>query len=447
MLNNRKVLIIFILMFVDISLISIGHYLNMNSIILLSLLLLITILLISPYSLFLAILLFYLPWSPVMKFNAEDHSFYTICFVLYFIYFLIVNELEGKISILRIESLILTCSIFMYTMIIKLFFGNSFSLGYLVFIFMVILIPTYIKVYHRKISFEICIVFFSLGIVFAGLSSKILMNYSHMLPFIKVSNWETIGLTRLSGFYGDANFYSAHILVAVSGLLIIMLNKSFKNVVLLSILVLTLLYFGLLSVSKMFLVVLLSIIVIWSLVALISKGKITTKISIFIVINLGCLIIATSELFAKQINMYSIRFKMVSDISTLTTGRSDILSDYFTFFKQNPTRLLFGQGYSEVFNGGITDAAHNTIIQIIYQFGIIGSIILLFWIIHLFNILDKTQIDSVNKRIKINLNIFIFAIACFAPWLTLDILFADELFFITSLFLIGINYIKGAENV
>src|SRR5690606_27776434 len=143
---------------------------------------------------------------------------------LFFIFLLLNRKLFNK-GILTLNNLVLVCSLFIYTLMIKLFLGYNFSLDYLMFILMLTLIPSYLLVYQREISFEASIIFFSIGIVTAGFSSILLMDYPHMLEYINISQWKEVGLTRLSGFYGDANFYSAHILVAIGGLFILILRK------------------------------------------------------------------------------------------------------------------------------------------------------------------------------------------------------------------------------
>lgn len=444
--NKKKNITILLLCIVNVLILSIGHVLNNNSIVLFSLFSFFTLLFISPKSLFLALVLFYLPWSPIMKLSPEGYTFYTIGLALFFIFLLFTKELFDNKGILTLKNLILICTLFVYTMIIKFFLGYSVSFNYLMFLLMLVLTPSYLFMYHKKISFEASIIFFSIGIVTAGFSSKILMDYPHMLDFINISQWETIGLTRLSGFYGDANFYSAHILVAIGGLLILILRKRLYDVIILFVLVITLIYLGFLSVSKMFLLVLILFLALWGLTVLFSKGKLTTKFTVILICVVGVCIINTFEIFTRQINMYLVRFTMVSDVSSLTTGRSNILDDYYSFFYNNPVALLFGQGFTNVYKGEISNAAHNTIIQVVYQFGLVGSLLLTIWIVRLFMLINKPKKPSLKKYNSFNIYSILLAIVCFAPWLSLDILFADEFFFITSLFLIGKNYLTDREH-
>ena len=435
---NKKILILSIL---DVLILSYGHTINVNLIILIGLFGFCALVLLSPKQAFLPIMLFYLPWSPIMKFNQGDFTFYTIIVILFFLALLLITGANDDKGILKLDNILVACLFIVYTMIIKLFLEQNFSMSYLMFIFMLVFIPTYLNLYHSKISFEFCIISFSTGIITAGFASKILMEFPHMLQYIDVYEWKKVGLTRLSGFYGDANFYSSHILVAICGLLIISINKQFKDAFQLYIVVIVLIYLGLLSVSKMFLLVLMAVIGLWILAVLLQKGKINTKIRIVFCFVMGVIFIITSGIFTDLINMYLIRFGMVKDTSSLTTGRSDILENYISFFENNPISLLFGQGYSSVFSGGINSSAHDTLVQALYQLGILGSIFLVIWIFQLSILTSKVNNNNSTKISGFNVYTIAFAVACFFPWFSLDILFFDEFFYITALYFIGRNYI------
>ncbi len=347
------------------------------------------------------------------------------------------KEYKEKKGIIEVGNLLLVLIFIIYTLILKLLLNQNFSMSYVMFVFMLFFLPTYLKLYRDQLSFELSIISFSTGIITAGFISKILMKYPHMLQYIDVYEWKRVGLTRLSGFYGDANFYSSHIIVAICGLLIIAMNKEFKHAIKLFVLVIALIYLGLLSVSKMFLFVLIVVSFLWMLTLLFNKENILLKIRIILCVAIGVIFIISSGIFADQIHMYMIRFDMVSDTNSLTTGRSTILENYISFFENNPFALFFGQGYSSVYSSKLNFAAHNTLIQSLYQFGIIGSMILAIWLFQLNNKI-KTESNSVLS--------VIFAIACFIPWLSLDILFFDEFFYILALYIIGKKYFENSNN-
>ncbi|TSI11328.1 hypothetical protein [Lysinibacillus sp. BW-2-10] len=429
---NKTVLFISVF---GILVITLGHILNSDIIILIGLIIFFALILYCPSPLFLPIMLFYLPWSPVMKMDPGNYTFYTIGVILFFLLFIITKGISGK-GIFTLHNLIIGSFFIAYTSTIKLTLGYNFSFDYFMFVLMLVLIPAYLYHVHNAILFETCILFFSIGIITSGFFSKLLVKFPHMLQYINVYEWERVGLTRLSGFYGDANFYSAHILMAVSGLLILAINKNVIYLMKCFLLIFLLIYLGFLSVSKMFLLVLIMVFSMWFLAVYISKGNITSKISILIIFICGIFVILFSNIFSEQINMYMFRFGMVENASSLTTGRSDLLLHYLEYFEENEMLFLLGQGFTG--HSAIDRAAHNSIIQAIYQLGVLGCILLVGWLIQLFRI---TKITKIVVKSKSNLFVLSFAIACFVPWFALDILFFDEFFVIIILFLIGRKYI------
>lgn len=440
----NEILLIFCL--INVLVISIGHALNISFVVIIGVLSFFFLLLISRESTFLPMMLFYLPWSPIMKLHYGDYTFYTLGFLLFFCYLLLRKELFERKAILRLRNLLLISLITINTMIVKLVVGYDFSLSYGVFLVMLVFIPTYFHLYRSQLSFEECIIFFSVGIMTASFSSEILMDYPHMLRFIEISSQEARGLTRLSGFYGDANYYAAHILTAICGLLILLVNKRYYERMLLFVCIITLVYLGFLSVSKMFILVLGTAVGIWLLSVLMQKGRAMTKISILLTFAVGVVFIVTFPLFDNLMQMYLIRFRIVSDISSFTTGRSDILQDYFFYLINHPFALLFGQGMTQVYAEEIIYAAHNTLVQVIYQLGIMGSLLIVIWMIQLFSIKGKTYTLPSNLTTSHMAGLMLLVLSCYGSWFALDVLFADEFFLMLILFLVGKDYIEGKQK-
>lgn len=445
MLNytNKKILIYILL---DILFLSIGHMLNINIITLICLIGFVVILITSPKQYFLPIMLFYLPWSPIMKFEPGSFTWFTFIVPIFFVYIVIFKSNQDINISISMKTVLLILPLIILTLFVKLYSAYSIDFGYIMFIFMLIFIPTYTSIYKDEISFEECIIFLSVGIISACISSSILSKYPHMMGYINVYEWENVGLTRLSGFYGDSNFYSAQILVAIFGTLIIITYNDCKlgsnSKILLFLNVMILIYCGLLSVSKMFLLIVCIGVLVWITTVLILNKNIKLKLSIIFILMISIIFIFSSDIFLKQIEMYSTRFGMVDNVSDLTTGRSDIYVQYINLLINDIKSFLLGQGYTDVFVGDILKASHNSIIQTIYQFGILGGTFIILWMLNLNKIIGSNKIYNINKKIMI----IIFSFGCFLPWLALDILYFDEFFYITTLFLIGKRYISISKN-
>lgn len=88
-----------------------------------------------------------------------------------------------------------------------------------------------------------------------------------------------------------------------------------------------------------------------------------------------------------------------SDLSSITTGRSDIFAMYFKAFAKHPFNALFGAGLSSyqwlfdinfVTETGAPIITHNVILEVICAYGVFGAIILFF----IYFKLIKTRVNS-----------------------------------------------------
>lgn len=441
--RGNKEASLLLLSIINIIVLSIGHTYDISLVLYISFIGFILLSLFGPKELFLPIMLFYLPWSPVMKTAPDSYTIYTIITPLFFLSMILESKknriTKETFSITR-STILLTASIVLLTLGVKLISGYSIELDYLMFLMMLLMIPTYIKHCRDKITFRTCIIFMTFGTISACIAAEILMSYPHMMRYINVYVWEQVGLLRTSGFYGDANFYSTHILVSICGLLILSASLRGKSCVFSFTAVVILVFFGAKSVSKMFLLTLGVIIVLWLISILCLRGKSLKKLGVITGLALAVVFILSSNLFADEINYYLFRFSTVDNATSFTTGRTDLWMNYISYLCGNPFVLLFGEGYTNIlpdFGAG----SHSTIIQILYQFGLAGTILIIFWFIGFKNAVISRE--KTRKTAAQHYWVITFAIACFAPWLALDMLFFDEFFYITSLFFIGLNDIRG----
>ena len=134
------------------------------------------------------------------------------------------------------------------------------------------------------------------------------------------------------------------------------------------------------------------------------------------------------------------RFSNTSNLSDFTTGRIDLWSKYLEALTDDPLLLLFGKGFTSVL---IFDkASHNTIIQVIYQFGLIGSGFLIAWIVCSVRILlGKTKVYWSDLA-----QIFILLLGTFGPWMALDLLFFDEFFLMPVYVCVAIKFIEKRKT-
>jgi O-antigen ligase len=203
-----------------------------------------------------------------------------------------------------------------------------------------------------------------------------------------------------------------------------------------------LLYCGLLSVSKSFLLITLCLLLFWGAKLLFAKGKVSLKFSVIFVAVIGGVFILSTTVFADSVNLILSRFSNDNSISDFTTKRTDIWLNYFRHFSDNPSVFFFGNGYTSVLVN--EKAAHNTLIQLIFQFGIVGLSFYVVWLAFLV----KKFFNRIFFKINDFMSVLILLIGCIGPWLALDMLFLDEFFLMPIIVFSGILFINkdSSEN-
>ena len=158
---------------------------------------------------------------------------------------------------------------------------------------------------------------------------------------------------------------------------------------------------------------------------------------LLLLVTVAVLVVLGTGVLDKQIAEYYERFGMAEDTSSLTTGRSDVWWAYMQFFGQNPWSFLFGQGFSSVL-WGVPKGSHNSLIQMLYQLGLFGTLLLLSGLFVLFSLFKKTEKNVVRTLLM--------TVFCFAMWLGLDLLFFDDFFLTIALFTIGLQGRSDENN-
>lgn len=370
--------------------------------------------------------LFFLPWSPLLKLYSGAISFYTVALLISCLLYLVKNRYK-----LNRYQFYLGAILFCLTLIGKAIQGNSLTNSYIFFFIMLLLFPCVARNTYQHESFYSLTIFLSFGIISAALIAQQVAGYPNISKYITVQSY--LRITRLSGFFGDPNFYSAHITAALSGLLLLLSREEKRAKQLFLIVVgVILIYCGLLSASKMFIAVMACEFLFWIPVMLRKKGGWASKLSLLLGFLCAGIVILSSVAFRELFTIVDIRFSYASNVSKLTTGRTELWWNYMKELSQNLLLFLFGQGYSQVVLDG--KASHNTLIQMIYQFGISGSLILMAWVCFTQRMMSVVK----TKRSGSHLLTVFMLIGVVLPWMSLDILFFDEFFLLTIYATIGV---------
>lgn len=169
---------------------------------------------------------------------------------------------------------------------------------------------------------------------------------------------------RFMGLNVNPNYYTMDITVALSCLTVFMSMSKPKKLHALLFVVLSV--FGLMSISKSFLLIWVVLLITLLLYGIRNGGASFVKL-------LGLFAVAAVFIYffaQESIETYIFRLTQDSngDLSSLTTGRSDLWLLYIKETIKNERILLFGAGLGEM----MQRAPHNTYIEAIYNSGIIG---------------------------------------------------------------------------
>ena len=154
---------------------------------------------------------------------------------------------------------------------------------------------------------------------------------------------------------------------------------------------------------------------------------------------LAAAFIATSPMFKGLIEVLSARFSYSGNLSDFTTNRTDLWRAYFEEFLTNWKTLFLGKGLTNLKIGG--RSAHNTIIQMVFQFGLIGTPVLLAWSGYFFA--DTPRKGGMKGQA---LNALMLLIGTILPWMALDILFFDEFFLLQMYVFLGLGHLHGGTG-
>ena len=194
------------------------------------------------------------------------------------------------------------------------------------------------------------------------------------------------------------------------------------NVVFFGVIAVLLLYCGFLSGSKSFALVSAIIVFLWIIAILKLRGRAGLKIALLACSAWACIYIASSLVFSNLIDVIVTRFLFSRDLDSFTTGRISLWKNYINEIFGNIKVFFLGRGITDIKING--RASHNTIIQIFYQFGLLGSFAIIYWINCFFQSVPKVN----GRSIHFNLNMLMVIVGSVVPWLAIDALFFDEFF-------------------
>lgn len=182
---------------------------------------------------------------------------------------------------------------------------------------------------------------------------------------------------RFYGGAGDANYYSMYIMIAMFCMLYVV-NRATNKVTTLvyPVLFVLLLAFGILSLSRMFLLVisLLGIILLLKVLLSLKRSK---RLATFITSVVTCIAIVAMY-FSEEINsnialLFSRFTNFIGDPAALTSNRNILMEQYIDLITSNPFHMVFGMGIQDYhMRSGIYLETHNILLELFVVWGVIG---------------------------------------------------------------------------
>lgn len=313
-------------------------------------------------------LFFVLPFANIFKFSPEQFSFFT---VLFFLFVARRFLLKGMRLSVFISCMILGCYLFLLSG-----FEQAISI---ITILVGIIFVSYS--FSSESNLREIILAYSFGLILASIVGLLQDYFPIVKNFVidivlRLDGTERIN--RFSGLQGNPNYFTVDIVMALSGIAILLFHE--RDNLLYGVLFVVLTAIGLLSLSKSFLISWLALI-FFMLILIFKSHKKEAKRLIFVVFGV---VVVIYLIAAEQINAYIIRFMgTMSSMSEFTTGRTDIWLNYISVIWNNLKILFFGNGV----NGALLNgrSPHNTYLEMVYSLGIFGSILFIIVLKKCFN--------------------------------------------------------------
>ena len=334
-----------------------------------------------------AILVFLLPFSGVFTFSMGTTSLYMLLRIACICRLFFRRRISIKFA--------LALLIFAVYCLFSMFAGNTSGITRIINLIIWFLVGLSIVEFSGNKSRVIVSRSFAQGTILSciiGYNMSLIPNLQREVVFTSYLN-ESTGefITRFSGLWNDPNGLTV-LIVSAMFLIGLCLNRKEIHSIEFYIYTLVLTVFGLLTLSKSCIIL---IIVFW-MYMLLSKSEIKIFQKV-VILGIGSVAIIYM-LFSMSDTVLELvsRFTSARTSSTgITSGRTDLWKMYFN--NMSFKTWIIGNGIN--FELPYGRAAHNTLIQVVYNIGVFGGLI---WF-GLFSLLYKFTYNCSQKRLVIPL--------------------------------------------
>lgn len=311
-----------------------------------------------------SLLFFFFPFSYIFAYKQ-----YSLCIFMAVAYIL-HSVSKGKIYVKAFYTLLLLTYCF--------FFANydigNVKLGTMVSPILISLL-IFVCEETEQTDYPVMINFFKDGFIISaivGLFKELIPSINRLFDIDFVNDSSVVESNVVQRYFGltyDPNFFTIINCILVAILLLTTKRFTPKEFIQLLFLLIT----GLMTFSKSYLLLITIIVGIYIL-------KRSRYVGRNILLLSGAVIAFILLENLTQLDLISVsigRFEASSDSGDLTTGRLELWKEYLIHIFKDPYVLCFGEGFNALALN--VKAAHNSYIDFVYRFGMIGSI---FWLIY-----------------------------------------------------------------
>lgn len=210
---------------------------------------------------------------------------------------------------------------------------------------------------------------FSISMLIMMLLSQNSTYMDAVSSYLRIVQYDTSGsLIRNGGLLDDPNYCSLAIMVSLTFMTVLYYYKlvNYKY----WLLVVPLFLLGFTTYSKSYLLTAAVFLIILLLLVLFPRYKgWATVLCIAIAV-------AASAIYGGQIEIIN-RIFLRFDTAGIYTGRDELNEIYMTYILNDTKVLFFGEGFDATTLPGVKNTVHNLYIEMLFKFGVIGSLIFL----------------------------------------------------------------------
>ena len=270
-------------------------------------------------------------------------------------------------------------------------FQSSFSFANAIGLILLFAIPL-IAYSSDRIDCNVFMQHYILGFVIATIIGFFVKNIPSMYRLFDIDLLWTDNYEQLTRFFGlafDSNFYALSNFIIVAYLLF-----AFEKITpFRGMLTLFLFITGVLTISKSYYLVAGAFVVLY-IAKNLSKMKHIVVFALVALVGVGVFSIVSNNLGYNALEMIASRFVPGGSFADNTTGRTEIWKEYIEFFNTNGIKeTLFGLG----FNAPVVHSAHNTFIEFMFHYGLVGLILWGSYFVHCMKLFRKKAERFENK--------------------------------------------------